>query len=120
MNTEQRLAEAIQSFHLDALAGAVALNVDFDVTLSALAHTVCAALRRRLPGYHAVTLDTLQRRFLKPAGSSSTTARRSWSASTGTPTHPSCAGPASPRRSSCPGGKTGPPLRVHLMRLGAD
>jgi hypothetical protein len=49
MNTEQRLAEAIQSFYLDALADAVPLNVDFDVTLSVLAHTVCAALRRRLP-----------------------------------------------------------------------
>src|SRR5262249_46682882 len=31
MNIEQRLAEAIQSFGLDALAGAVPLNVDLDV-----------------------------------------------------------------------------------------
>jgi hypothetical protein len=51
MNIEQRLAEAIQSFSLDALAGAVPLNVDLDVVLSVLAHTLCAALRRRLPGY---------------------------------------------------------------------
>ena len=51
MNIEQRLAEAIQSFGLDALAGAVPLNVDLDVVLSVLAHTVCAALRRRLPGH---------------------------------------------------------------------
>jgi hypothetical protein len=29
-----------------------------------LAHTVCAALRRRLLGYQAATPDTLQRRFL--------------------------------------------------------
>jgi hypothetical protein len=49
MNIEQRLAEAIQPFSLDALAGAVPLNVDLDVVLSVLAHTVCAALRRRLP-----------------------------------------------------------------------
>jgi len=68
MNIEQRLAEAIQSFSLDALAGAVPLNVDLDVVLSVLAHTVCAALRRRLPGYHAATPDTLQRRFLNTAG----------------------------------------------------
>src|ERR1700724_4760624 len=53
MNIEQRLAEAIQSFGLDALAGAVPLHVDLDVVLSVLAHTLCAALRRRLPGYHA-------------------------------------------------------------------
>jgi hypothetical protein len=51
MNIEQRLAEAIQSFSLHALAGAVPPNVDLDVVLSVLAHTICAALRRRLPGY---------------------------------------------------------------------
>jgi hypothetical protein len=68
MNIEQRLAEAIQSFSLDALAGAIPLNAGLDVVLSVLAHTVCAALRRRLPGYHAATPDTLQRRFLHTSG----------------------------------------------------
>src|SRR5665647_2373604 len=34
MNIEQRLAEAIRSFGLDALAGAVPFNVDLDVVLS--------------------------------------------------------------------------------------
>jgi len=68
MNIEQRLAEAISSFGLDALAGAVPLNVDLDVVLSVLAHTVCAALRRGIPGYHAATPDTLQRRFLNTGG----------------------------------------------------
>ena len=68
MNIEQRLAEAIRSFGLDALAGAVPLNVDHDVVLTVLAHTVCAALRRRLPGYATATPDTLQRRFLSTSG----------------------------------------------------
>ena len=68
MNIEQRLAEAIRSFGLDSLAGAVPLNVDLDVVLSVLAHTVCAALRRRLPGYATATPDTLQRRFLSTSG----------------------------------------------------
>jgi hypothetical protein len=68
MNIEQRLAEAIQSFGLDALAGAVPLNVDLDVVLSVLAHTICAALRRRLPGYGTATPGTLQRRFLNTGG----------------------------------------------------
>jgi transposase-like protein len=68
MNIEQRLAEAIRSFGLDALAGAVPLNIDLDVVLSVLAHTVCAALRRRLPGYTTATPDTLQRRFLSTGG----------------------------------------------------
>lgn len=68
MNIEQRLAEAIRSFGLDALAGAVPLNVDLDVVLSVLAHTLCTALRRRLPGYATATPDTLQRRFLHTSG----------------------------------------------------
>ena len=68
MNIEQRLAESIRSFGLDALAGAVPLNVDLDVVLTVLAHTVCAALRRRLPGYATVTPDTLQLRFLSTGG----------------------------------------------------
>jgi transposase len=68
MNIEQRLAEAIRSIGLDALAGAVPLNVDLDVVLSVLAHTVCAGLRRRLPGYATATPDTLQRRFLSTSG----------------------------------------------------
>jgi hypothetical protein len=68
MNIEQRLAESIRSFGLDALAGAVPLNVDLDVVLSVLAHTICAALRRRLPGYATTTPDILQRRFLQTGG----------------------------------------------------
>jgi hypothetical protein len=68
MTIEQRLAEAIRSFHLDALASAVPLNVDLDVVLSVLSGAVCAALRRRLPGYAAATPDKLQRRFLSTGG----------------------------------------------------
>ena len=65
---EQRLAEAIRAFHLDALSSAVPLNVDLDVVLSVLAGAVCASLRRRLPGYATATPDTLQRRFLATSG----------------------------------------------------
>ena len=68
MTIEQRLAEAIRAFHLDALASAVALNVDLDVVLTVAADAVCAALARRLPGYHDATPDLLQRRFLDTEG----------------------------------------------------
>jgi hypothetical protein len=68
MTIEQRLAEAIRSFHLDALSSAVPLNVDLDVVLSVLAGATCAALRRRLAGYATATPDTLQRRFLETGG----------------------------------------------------
>jgi hypothetical protein len=68
MNIEARLAESIRSFGVDALAGAVPLNVDLDVVLSVLASAVCASLRRRLVGYHQATPDTLQRRSLSTGG----------------------------------------------------
>ena len=109
MNIEQRLAESIRSFGLDALAGAVPLNVDLDVVLSVLAHTVCAALRRRLPGYATATPDTLQRRFLTTGGHIlDHAATRSSSASTDAPTHPSCAKPTCPRPSPSPGSTAAP------------
>lgn len=63
-----RRDRAVRSFGLDALAGAFPLNVDLDVTPTVLAHTLRAALRRRLPGYATATPDTLQRRFLSTTG----------------------------------------------------
>jgi transposase len=68
MGMEQRLAEAIRSFHLDALSSAVALNVDLDVALSVVAGAACASFRRRLAGYATATPDTLQHRFLNTPG----------------------------------------------------
>jgi hypothetical protein len=73
MTIEQRLAEIIRAFHTDALSSAVNLNVDLDVMLAVLAQALLAALRARLPGYHAATPDTLQRRFLETPGTIITT-----------------------------------------------
>jgi hypothetical protein len=68
MTIEQRLAEAIRAFHLDALSSAVALNVDLDTTLTVWAGAAYDALRRRLPGYHTATPDTIWRRFVSTRG----------------------------------------------------
>jgi Transposase DDE domain len=69
MTIEQRLAEIIRAFCLDALSGAVNLNVDLDVVLCVLAQALTAAFRLRLPGnYDTATPDTLQRRFLDTPG----------------------------------------------------
>ncbi len=65
MTIEQRLAEIIRAFCADALSSTVNLNVDLDVMLAVLARALTAALRARLPGYAAVTPDTIQRRFLE-------------------------------------------------------
>ncbi len=68
MTIEQRLAEAIRSFHLDSLSSAVALNVDFDCTLTVWAAAAYDHLRRQLTGYHTATPDTIWRRFLSTTG----------------------------------------------------
>src|SRR5215218_6574413 len=68
MTIEQRLAEQICSFHLDALSSAVALNVDLDTTLTVWAQAAYDALRRRLPGYATATPDTIWRRFISSKG----------------------------------------------------
>jgi transposase len=73
MTIEQRLAEIIQAFHVDALSSTVNLNVDLDIMLRVLAQALIAALRTRLPGYASVTPDTLQRRFLETPGQILTT-----------------------------------------------
>jgi hypothetical protein len=69
MTIEQRLAEIIRAFHADALSSTVNLNVDLDIMLCVLAQALLAAFRARLGGgYHTVTPDTLQRRFLDTPG----------------------------------------------------
>jgi hypothetical protein len=68
MRIEQRLAESIRSFHLDALSSAVALNVDLDTTLTVWAAAAYDHLRHRLPGYETATPDTIWRRFISTSG----------------------------------------------------
>jgi hypothetical protein len=68
MAIEQRLAESIRSFHLDALSSAVALNVDLDSTLTVWAAAAYDHLRQRLPGYQTATPDTIWRRFISTSG----------------------------------------------------
>jgi hypothetical protein len=68
MAIEQRLAEAIRSFHLDALSSSVALNVDLDTTLTVWAHAAYDLLRRQLTGYETATPDTIWRRFISTRG----------------------------------------------------
>jgi len=68
MRIEQRLAEQIRSFHLDALSSAVALNVDLDTTLTVWAAAAYDHLRQRLPGYQQATPDTIWRRFISTSG----------------------------------------------------
>ena len=90
------------------LPSTVNLNVDLNIMLAVLAQALLAALRTRLPGYHAATPDIIQRRFLETPARSSPPATPSPSASNAAPTHPSCAKPACHPQPTSPGGTTGP------------
>ncbi len=103
MNIEQRLAESIRWFHLDALAGSVPLNVDVDVALSLLAGAVCASLRRRLTATTTPPQTRSNAGSSPQAVSSSTTVTPSSFSSSGAPTPRCFAKPTSPR-SQPPGG----------------
>lgn len=68
MTIEQRLAEIIRAFCAGALSSTVNLNAGPDIMLAVLSQALLAALRARLPGYHAATPGTIQRRFLETPG----------------------------------------------------
>ena len=115
MTIEQRLAEIIRAFCADALSSTVNLNADLDIMLAVLAQALLAALRARLPAYHAAAPDTIQRRFLETPGQIITTGdvitvrleRRAYSPvlrKAGLP----------PRHHHSLVGQPDPPLRVHL------
>ena len=73
MTIEQRLAEIIRASCTDVLSSTVNLNADLDIMLAVLAPALLAAIRGRLPGHHAATPATIQRRFLETPGQIITT-----------------------------------------------
>src|SRR6266496_6844223 len=100
------MAEIIRAFCLDALSGAVNLNVDLDVVLCVLAQALTAAFRLRLPGnYDSATPTPCNAASSTPQARSSTPTTRSSSSSTGGPTHPSFAAPTSLPPPPSPGGQ---------------
>ena len=79
-----------------------------------LAQAVTSALGKRLPGYAAVTPDTLQRRFIETPGRSSPPTAPSPCASNDAPTPPSCATPTSPSHHRALARQPNPPIRIRL------
>jgi len=55
MLIENGIAEQIGFFHFDALSSAIALPVDFDVTLTLVAHSLYKLLTHQLRGYETLT-----------------------------------------------------------------
>lgn len=61
---EQEIAEQVGFFHLNQPSSSIVVKVDFDLTLSVLAHNLYRKLASALPGFEKCTVPTLFRSFL--------------------------------------------------------
>ncbi len=66
---EKEISEQIEFFHLNKLSSSVVIKVDFDLTMSILAHNLFRLFARDLPGYSHSTAPPLFNKFLLNAGS---------------------------------------------------
>jgi hypothetical protein len=64
---EQEIAEQVSFFHLNSPSSSIVVKVDFDLTLSLLAHNLFRVLTAKLPGFERCTVDTIARDVLQNA-----------------------------------------------------
>lgn len=62
---EQEIAEQVNFFHLNQPSSSIVVKVDFDLTLSLLAHNLYRVLAAQLDGFENSTVPTLYRNFLE-------------------------------------------------------
>lgn len=61
---ENEIGEQILFFHLNQTSSAIVIKVDFDLTLSLLAHNLYKKLSDQLPGFEGCTVPTISRKFI--------------------------------------------------------
>ena len=61
---EQEISEQVAFFQLNNPSPSIVVKVDFDLTLSLLAHNLYRILANALPGFEKCTAETIYRRFL--------------------------------------------------------
>jgi len=62
---EQEIAEQIKFFHLNQPSSSIVVKVDFDLTISLLAHNLYKILAKHLPGFENCTVATIYRNFIE-------------------------------------------------------
>lgn len=62
---EQEIAEQIAFFHLNNPSSSIVVKVDFDLTISLLAHNLYKILAGELPGFENCHVPTIYRNFLE-------------------------------------------------------
>jgi len=65
---EGDISEQIHFFHLNRNCSGIVVKVDFDLTMSILAHNLYRILARELPGFTHNTATTLYEKFIKNSG----------------------------------------------------
>ncbi len=62
---EQEIAEQIAFFHLNQLSSSIVVKVDFDLTMTVLAHNLYRVLGENIHKYEKATVETLYRCFIE-------------------------------------------------------
>jgi len=62
---EQEIAEQIAFFQLNHPSSSIVVEVDFDLTISLLAHNLYRILTNRLPGFERYNVPTIYRNFIE-------------------------------------------------------
>lgn len=62
---EQEIAEQVSFFHLNQLSSSIVVKVDFDLTLTLLAHNLYRYLAKHIDRHEKCTAYTLHRRFIE-------------------------------------------------------
>jgi transposase len=65
---EKGISEQIEFFHLNRVSSSMVIKVDFDLTMTVLAHNLYRLLAMNLPGYSHATAASLYDTFLRNSG----------------------------------------------------
>jgi hypothetical protein len=65
---EKEISEQIEFFHLNRLSSSIVIKVDFDLTMSVLAHNLLRILARDIKGYEHATAQKLYEKLLSNRG----------------------------------------------------
>ena len=65
---EKSISEQVEFFHLNKVSSSMVIKVDFDLTMSILAHNILRLFAMDLPGYSNDADYTLYKKFLSMAG----------------------------------------------------
>lgn len=65
---EKEISEQIVFFHLNSLSSSIVVKVDFDLTMTVLAHNLYRKIAEGLSGFENCNVNTLHRKFLDGRG----------------------------------------------------